>query len=64
MIDCFEWAFTRVYGLNSNRDRRLLWEVLSGLCWWNVPWCVRGDFDVVWFPSERSGSVYFNTAMH
>ena len=64
VIDHFEWAFTRVYGLNSDRDRRLLWELLSGLRRWNVPWCVRGDFNVVWFPSEHSGSVYFTMAMH
>lgn len=46
-------------------DRRLLWEELFGLCsWWNVPWCVGGDFNVVRFPSERLSSVFFTQAMH
>ena len=29
--DNFEWAFTNVYGPNVGRERRLLWEELSGL---------------------------------
>ena len=46
------------------RDRRLLWEELVGLnSWWNVPWCVGGDFNVVRFSSERSGSTSFTVAM-
>ena len=46
-------------------DRRLLWEELFGLCsWWNVPWCVGGDFNVERFPSERLSSVFFTQAMH
>ena len=46
------------------RDRRLLWEELVGLnSWWNVPWCVGGDFNVVRFSSERSGSTSFTAAM-
>ena len=28
-----------------------------------MPWCVGGDFNVMRFPSERSGSVYFTIAM-
>ena len=43
----------------------VFWEELSGVCsWWDMPWCVGGDFNVVRFPSERSGSVYFTIAMH
>ena len=65
VVDQFEWAFTGVYGPNSDKDRRLLWEELSGLCsWWNVPWCVGGDFNVVQFTSERLGFVSFTQAMH
>ena len=61
--DQFVWAFTGVYGPNSVRDRRLLWEELFGLnSWWNV-WCVGGDFNVIRFPSERSGSTSFTAAM-
>ena len=64
-VDKFEWAFTGVYGPNSDRNRRLLWEELSSLCnWWNMPWCVGGDFNIVQFPSEHSGCVSFTQAMH
>ena len=64
VADHFIWAFTGVYGPNSDRDRRFLWEELSGLrSWWDVPWCVGGDFNVVRFPSERSGSANFSSAM-
>ena len=62
--DQFVWAFTGVYGPNSVRDRRFLWEELFGLnSWWNVPWCVGDDFNVIRFPSERSGSTSFTAAM-
>ena len=37
VADHFVWAFTGVYGPNSDRDRRFLWEELSGLrSWWDV----------------------------
>ena len=65
VVDHFFWAFTGVYGPNSDRDRSFLWEELSGLrSWWDVPWCAGGDFNVVRFPSERSGSSNFTSAMH
>ena len=48
-----------------DRERRLLWEEMSSLhSWWNVPWCVLGDFNVVRFPMERLGVVNFTQAMH
>ena len=57
-------AFTGVYGPNSSRDKRFLWEELFGLSsWWNVPWGVGGDFNVVRFPFERSSSTSFIAAM-
>jgi hypothetical protein len=50
------WAFAGVYGPNYARDRRILWDELAGLMsWWNMPWCIGGDFNVTRFPSERSG---------
>ena len=53
-----------MYGPNSVKDRRLLWEELFGLSsWWNIPWCVGCDFNVVRFPSERAGSTVFTAAM-
>ena len=46
------------------RLKKYLWEELSGLrSWWDVPWCVGGDFNVVCFPSERSGIANFSSAM-
>lgn len=42
-----------------------MWEELFGLAnWWDVPWCVRGDFNVVRFPSERLGANQFTPAMN
>ena len=62
--DQFVWAFTGIYGPNSVRDSRFLWEELFGLnSWWNVPWCVGGDFNVVRFLSERSSPTSFTAAM-
>ncbi|XP_050243704.1 uncharacterized protein LOC126692222 [Quercus robur] len=64
VADHFVWAFTGVYGPNSDRDRRFLWEELSGLrSWWDVPWCVGGDFNVVRFPFEHSGIANFSSTM-
>ena len=62
--DQFIWAFIGVCGPNSVGGRRLLWEELFGLIsWWNVPWCVGGDFNVVRFPSKRVGSTTFTATM-
>ena len=64
VVDHFVWAFTGVYGPNSAKDKSFFWEELSGVCsWWDVPWCVRGDFNVVQFPSKRSCSKYFTIVM-
>jgi hypothetical protein len=64
VVDGFEWAFAGVYGPNSDWDRRLLWEELAGLlCGWDLPWCIGGDFNVVRFPSERSGGRHISSAM-
>jgi len=32
--DQFEWAFTGLYGPNSNKRRRKMWEELTGLISW------------------------------
>ena len=59
-----EWAFSGVYGLNANNERRLMWDELSGINhWWEVPWCVGGDFNVIRFPSERLGATGYSSAM-
>ena len=60
----FEWAFTGVYGPNADLDRRLFWEEMSGVgSWWEVPWIVGGDFNVVHYASERLGAVSITTTM-
>ena len=59
------WMFSGVYGPNVDRDRSLMWDELVGVrCWWDVPWCLGGDFNVVRFPLERVGSEYFSPAMY
>ena len=56
--------FTRVYSPNGDVERCLLWDELAGLLsWWNLPWCIRGDFIVIRFPSERSGGRHISAAI-
>ena len=63
--DQFEWAFTGIYGPNLNRKRQFMWEELAGLIsWWNLPWCLGGDFNVIHFPSERLGAGRFTRCMN
>ncbi|KAL4606932.1 hypothetical protein ACB092_09G139200 [Castanea dentata] len=55
--DQFEWAFTGIYGSNSNRKCQFMWEEFANLnSWWNLPWCLGGDFNVIRFPSESLGA--------
>jgi hypothetical protein len=62
--DHFTWAFAGVYGPNFDRYRRLLWDKMANmLSWWNLPWCVVGDFNVTRFPSERLGEARSCPAM-
>lgn len=32
------------------------------LSWWNLLWCIGGDFNISHFPSERSGEACFSPA--
>ena len=53
----FKWAFTGLYGPNSNKRRRKMWEELTGLIsWWDVSWCLGGDFNIICFLLERLGA--------
>ena len=59
------WMFLGVYGPNVESNRGLMWDELVGIrSWWNVPWCLGGDFKVVRFRSKRVGSDYFSPAMY
>ena len=41
-----------------------MWEELAGLAtWWEVLWCVRGDFNIVRYPTERVGSEGISPSM-
>ena len=56
VIDQFEWAFSGVYGPQTDRERSLMWDELAGLAsWWGIPWCFGRDFNVIRFPTERLG---------
>ena len=42
-----------------------MWEELTGLIsWWDLPWCLGGDFNIISFPSERLGIASFSWAMY
>jgi hypothetical protein len=64
VVDGFEWAFVGVYGPSGDFDRYRLWDELAGLMsWWDLPWCIGGDFNVIRFPSEGFGGRRISAAM-
>jgi len=64
VADDFSWAFARAYGPNFDAFRSSLWDELAGFSsWWELPWCIGGDFNVTRFPAERSRDVRLNVAM-
>jgi endonuclease/exonuclease/phosphatase family metal-dependent hydrolase len=64
IADNFSWAFAGVYGPNLDSLRSSLWDELVGLSsWWELPWCIGGDFNVTRFPIERPRDVRLNAAM-
>jgi hypothetical protein len=64
VVDDFIWAFVGVYSPNIDCHRRSLWKELAGLlCWWDLPWCIGGDFNVSHFPCERSGEACLSPTM-
>jgi len=48
---------------NDDIERRYLWDELAGLMsWWELSWCIGGDFNVVRFLSEKSGDSKHSSA--
>ena len=42
-----------------------MWEELTRLIsWWDLPWCLGGDFNIIRFPSEHLGAASFSRAMY
>lgn len=47
--------FTIVYGLNQLADRKSLWHALVDISvGMTVPWCIMGDFNVVFDVTHKS----------
>jgi len=64
VADDFSWASAGVYGPNFDSLRSSLWDELAGLSsWWELPWCIGGDFNVTRFPAERSRDIRLNAAI-
>ncbi|KAG6669188.1 hypothetical protein CIPAW_01G225900 [Carya illinoinensis] len=62
--DNFLWAFAGIYGPNVDNIRHQLWEEIARVhSWWDLPWCIGGDFNITRFPSERSGDSRTRPAM-
>jgi exonuclease III len=58
------WGFAGVYGPNLDSHQRSLWDELAGLLsWWDLHWCIGGDFNVIHFPCERLGVTHLSPAM-
>ncbi|RVX05174.1 hypothetical protein CK203_020059 [Vitis vinifera] len=58
--DGMSWIFTGVYGPFSKEDRDCLWEELGAIRGlWEDPWCLGGDFNVIFIPAgkEQTGKV-------
>jgi hypothetical protein len=62
--DNFEWAFASVYGPNDDHKRKHMSDKLVGsMSWWEKPWCIGRDFNVIRSPSERSGDNRYSSSM-
>ena len=50
----FHCVIVNIYAPNDGRKRGQLWEVLLRLkSFFQLPWCIRGDFNEVRFLGER-----------
>ncbi|XP_026442599.1 uncharacterized protein LOC113342191 [Papaver somniferum] len=54
--DGFEWVLTNVYGPNKPHERADFWDELDNICrFWDLPWCLGGDFNVITKCDEKKG---------
>ena len=59
-----QWWISSVYGPNSLRLRSLLWDELGFLCGFcGLHLCLRGDFNVVRFPTEKLNGDHLTSSM-
>lgn len=57
VADGFVWTFTDVYGPQEGITRKRMWEELFEVIRkWLGPWCLGGDFNIIHFPSKRTGT--------
>lgn len=62
--DNFLWASAGVCGPDLDSDGSFLWDELAGIqSYWNVLWCLGGDFNVLRFPNERFRDSRLHKAM-
>lgn len=48
------WVQTNVYGPTDYDDREDFWGELAAIRgWWNIPWCLCGDFNATKSPKDR-----------
>lgn len=53
-----------MYGLNVDSNGSFMWEELVGLYFlWDLQWCLSGNFNIIWFPSERAWAYTSTRAM-
>lgn len=63
--DDFQSAFVGIYGPNIDSERRSMWEELAGLLSsWDLPSCIRSDFNLSCFPSEMVVMASFQSRCH
>ena len=62
--DGFLWIFTGVYSPTLRSAREDFWDELGAIRGlWSDLWCIGADFNVVRFPSERSGALRLSSTM-
>lgn len=60
----FQWMFTGIYGPSSPYNRHLFWEELFDVRdYWQGPWVIGGDFNVIWFVHEKSTPTWVTRSM-